>query len=96
MAKTVAINGQDVHPGFIVMNTIWIVVTLGFLPFLAIQLYRLYTIFQKSKNASAFHGLCVQWTHITLVYLCHFITAADASHAYFDEALHIKAILLGA
>ena len=95
MASTVSINGQDVHVAYIVMNTLWVVITLALMPFLATQLYRLRLLLKHSENPSAFHGACVQWANVTLIWLCYFISGVDVSHIYFDESRRMVAFLLG-
>ena len=95
MASTVVINGQDVHVGWIVMNTLWVAVSLALLSPLAMQLYRLRMLLKHSENPSVFHGACVQWANVTLIWLCYFVSGVDVSHAYFDESRAMVALLLG-
>ena len=92
----VLINGEDVHVGFVVMNTLWVVVSLAFLPFLSMQLHRIYKLATRAANPSAFYGLCLQWAHIGTIWLCYFVSGFDVSHAYVDESQFLVGVLLSA
>ena len=89
MEPTIVISGAHIHVGFVVMNCLWVLLSLILGGVLLTQVHRIVVLSTSARNPRQFHGLRVQWAHATCVWLCVLIAGIDVSHVYFDEALYI-------